>query len=116
MKAPRKLTAIVACSIALAVLLCAGALAQDEAPIKINLTAAKTAFGPGEPIKLQVRVFKDPNDVITDVIAREGFFGQNFYTQITFTDPDGLTVINKYENETDEPGPPDVFGTDLGCP
>jgi len=110
MKAPRKLTAIVACSIALAVLLCAGALAQDEAPIKINLTAAKTAFGPGEPIKLQVRVFNGPNDAITDVISREGFFGQNFYTQITFTDPDGLTVINKYENETDEPGPPYVFG------
>ncbi|MBW1775257.1 MAG: hypothetical protein JRJ82_20580 [Deltaproteobacteria bacterium] len=107
MKAPRKLTALIACSIALAFLFCTGALAQDEAPIKITLTAEKTAFSPGEPIKLQVRVF---NDTIADAITRERFFGQNFYTLITFTDPDGLTVVNKYKDETDEPGPSDIFG------
>ena len=80
---------------------------QDEAPIKISLTAAKTTLGPDEAVKLQIRVY---NSSTSDVITREGFFDQNFYTLITFTDPDGLPVRNTYKAETDEPGPPDFFG------
>jgi len=82
------------------------ALAQDEAPIKIILTPEKTSFDPADPIKVQVRVY---NTELDEVITREGFFGQNFYTLITFADPDGLPVRNIFKDETDDPGPPDSF-------
>ena len=106
----RSIFTMVAISAALAVLSGAAALAQDSqvgAPIKISLTAAKTTVGPDEAVKLQIRVY---NASTSDVITREGFFDQNFYTVITFTDPDGLPVRNTYKAETDEPGPPDFFG------
>ena len=104
-----KISVLFGVSLALAVLSCAGAFAQDEAPVKINLTAAKTSFEPTDTIKLQIRVYNDPNDATADVITRKGFFGQNFYTLITFTDPDGFPVRNKFKDETDEPGPPDAL-------
>ena len=102
-----KMFNLVAMSLVLAVLSCAGALAQDDPPIKISLTAAKTSFESTDPIKLQIRVY---NAAGSDVITREGFFDQNFYTLITFTDPDGLPVRNIYKQETNEPGPTDSFG------
>jgi len=98
---------LVAISLALAFGSCALVFAQDVAPVKITLTPGKTTFAPTEPIKVQVRVY---NTEALDVITREGFFGQNFYTLITFTDPDGLPVRNVFKDETDDPGPPDTLG------
>ena len=108
MRKARNPFVMIAVSLALAFVSCAVAFAQDEeAPVKIILTPGKTSFEPTEPIKLQVRVY---NAEMDEVITREGFFGQNFYTLITFTDPDGLPVRNVFKDETDDPGPPDTLG------
>lgn len=95
--------ALVVISLTLAIGSWSAALAQDLAPVKIILTMEKTSFGPTEPIKLQVRIYNTEN---REVITRDGFFGQNFYTLITFTDPDGLPIRNVFMDQTDEPGPP----------
>jgi hypothetical protein len=105
-----KISFLVWVSLVLAVLSCSGVLAQDEVPIKIEMTLAKTTFETDEAVKVQIRAYNNPNDAIADVITRYGFFGQDFYTLITFTDPDGLPVRNTFKDETDDPGPPDVFG------
>ena len=111
MRESRKHFSLVAISLVVALLLCTGAFAQtaDDSPIKINLTVSKTSFAPGEPIGFQIRAYNVPGDAAPDVITREGFFGQDFRTQITFYDPDGLLIRNRFKVATNEPGPATQF-------
>jgi len=82
------------------------ALAQ-EAPIKISLVADDTTYGPNDPIEYQIRVFNDSGQ---DVIAREGFLGQDFHLMVTFIDPDGVPITNRYAMVSPEPGPSHRYG------
>ncbi len=83
------------------------ALAQEISPVVINLVADKLSYAQGEPIKIGVTV---TNTSGQDVITRKGFTSQNFPLLITFTDPDGKPIRNKFLGVAQgEPGPSRIF-------
>jgi hypothetical protein len=92
------------------VLLVSTAVGQ-ESPIKSVLVSSMTSYGPGEPIKMQVSVF---NEGVEEVITRKDFLDQSFYLYITFTDPDGILIRQKYAGGGAEPKAPHRFeGRDI---
>jgi hypothetical protein len=82
---------------------------QTTPPVKINLISDKVSYKPEEPIKIQVRVFNDNINFLGQkkpVIARQGFFYQDFHLALTIIDPSGMVVAKKRFGSVIEPPPP----------
>jgi hypothetical protein len=86
-----------------------GSASAQESPVKITLMSAQEQYIEGDPIQLQIRVFNDNFNPDTNlkepVIAREGFFSQDFHLLITFIGPDGNPIKYKFQTPDPEPGP-----------
>ena len=80
--------------------------AQAVSPVKISTVPDKSSYLSTEPIKIQITV---ENISGSEVIAREGFLDQEFHLAMTFFDPDGLPVRNRFDDGGIEPGPPFRF-------
>jgi len=93
MKTLIRLTPWAAASLILALIIPSVTLAQETPPVEINLVADKYSYTQGEPIKMSIMV---TNTSGQDVNTRKGFTSQNFHLQITFTDPDGNPIRNKF--------------------
>ena len=75
------------------------AVACQGPPIKINLISDKTSYEPEEPIQMQIRVYNDKTNIFGQkrpVIARRGFFYQDFHLLLTIIDPNGVPVARRY--------------------
>lgn len=78
-------------------------------PVKINLISDGTVYEPGAPIRVQVRVANVKKDILDrgqPVVARRGFFDQNFHLRLTVIDPDGMPVARIRTEPVIEPTPP----------
>lgn len=78
-------------------------------PIRINLASDGTVYEPDAPIRLQVRVFNEKTDIFgrkQAVVARRGFFDQDFHLRLTILDPDGLPAAKIHPESVVEPAPP----------
>ena len=85
------------------------AVACQKPPIKINLASDKNSYEPKEPIQMQIRVYNDKTNFIGQkkpVIARKGFFYQDFHLLLTIIDPNGVPVARRYSGAVGEPAPP----------
>jgi hypothetical protein len=85
------------------------AVACQKQPIKINLISDQKSYEPEEPIQMQIRVYNDKTNFIGQkkpVIARKGFFYQDFHLLLTIIDPNGVPVARKYSGAVGEPAPP----------
>jgi hypothetical protein len=81
----------------------------QKPPIRINLISDKTSYEPKEPIQMQIRVYNDKTNVFGQkkpVIARKGFFYQDFHLLLTIIDPDGVPVAKRHSGPVGEPAPP----------
>ena len=87
----------------------AGTASAQDSPVKITLMTGQEQYIEGDPIQLQIRVFNDnfnPESGLKEpVIAREGFFSQDFHLLITFIGPDGNPIKYKFQTPDPEPGP-----------
>jgi len=82
---------------------------QTTPPVRINLISDKASYEAEEPIKIQVRVFNDNINFLGQkkpVIARQGFFYQDFHLALTIIDPSGMVVAKKRSGSVIEPAPP----------
>ena len=78
-------------------------------PIKINLISDKTSYEPAEPIQMQIRVYNVKTNILGQkrpVIARRGFFYQDFHLLLTIIDPNGVPVARRYSGAVGAPMPP----------
>ena len=78
-------------------------------PIKINLISDGTVYESGAPIRVQVRVANVKKDILgrgQPVVARRGFFDQDFHLRLTVIDPDGMPVARIRPEPVIEPAPP----------
>lgn len=85
------------------ILLLVTVVSAGNPPVSMHIVADKKSYEASEPIKLEVNTV---NISGADVIANEGFFNQDFYLEITFTDPDGQLIHTSYKNIGNDPGPP----------
>ena len=108
MKTKTRFTICAMVLVVLPVLLVTAAWAQvpGSPPIKISIVSDNTTYGPEDPIKIQVKVFNDPDDSVGEVISWEGYLDKNFHLMITFIDPDGNHITNRFAMVDPEPGPP----------
>jgi hypothetical protein len=82
-------------------LLVTASSAQEEvSPIKISLVPNKTSYAPGEPIRIQIKVY---NNTSGEVITHRDFMDRDFHLMVTFTDPDGVPIRTLYQGALDEP-------------
>jgi hypothetical protein len=84
-------------------------VACQKPPIKINLISDKNSYEPEEPIQMQIRVYNDKTNVFGQkkpVIARRGFFYQDFHLLLTIIDPNGVPVVKRHPGPVGEPAPP----------
>ena len=85
------------------------AVACQKPPVRINLISDKVSYKPQEPIQLQIRVYNDKTNVFGQkkpVIARKGFFYQDFHLLLTIIDPKGLPVAKRHPDPVIEPASP----------
>jgi hypothetical protein len=85
------------------------AISCQKPPIKINLMADKNSYEPEEPIQMQIRVYNDKTNIFGQkkpVIARRGFFYQDFHLLLTIIDPKGMPVAIRHPGPVGEPAPP----------
>lgn len=78
-------------------------------PVKINLISDATVYEPGAPIGVQVRVVNVNTDFLgrkQPVVARRGFFDQDFHLRLTIIGPDGQSVAQSHPGPAAEPAPP----------
>jgi hypothetical protein len=84
-------------------------VACQKPPIKINLISDKVSYEPKVPIQMQIRVYNDKTNVFGQkkpVIARRGFFYQDFHLLLTIIDPNGVPVAKIRPESLIEPAPP----------
>ncbi|KPK15669.1 MAG: hypothetical protein AMK69_27140 [Nitrospira bacterium SG8_3] len=82
---------------------------RQKPPVKINLISDKVSYEPEEPIKIQIRVLNNNKNFFGQkkpLIARRGFFDQDFHLALTIIDPQGLVVAKKHFGSVTEPVPP----------
>jgi hypothetical protein len=77
-------------------------MATANAEMMISLVSEKQTYQSADAVKLQIRVW---NNDTQNMVTRKGFIGQDFHLQITFTDPDGNTIVSKYHESGSEGGP-----------
>ena len=95
------------------------AVSCQKPPIKINLISDQVSYKPQEPISIQIRVFninKNIFGVNIPVIARYGFFDQDFHLRLAIIDPNGLPIPKKYSGAVSEPPPPYRLGEQFLVP
>jgi hypothetical protein len=88
-------------------------VACQKPPIKINLISDQVSYEPKEKIQMQIRVFNDKTNVFGQkkpVIARRGFFEQDFHLLLTIIDPNGVPVAKIRPESLIEPAPPYRLG------
>ena len=84
-------------------------VACQKPPIKINLISDKNSYEPKEPIQMQIRVYNDNTNIFGQnwpVIARRGFFYQDFHLLLTIIDPNGVPVAKRHSGAVGAPAPP----------
>jgi hypothetical protein len=95
------------------------AVSCQKPPIKINLISNKVSYKPEEPIKIQIRVFNDNTNIFDQkkpVIARRGFFFQNFHSLLFIIDPNGKPLAKIHPESLIEPAPPYRVGKRFTVP
>jgi hypothetical protein len=82
------------------------AVSCQKPPIKMNLISDNISYKPEDPIQMQIRVFNDNTNIFGQkrpVIARQGFFYQNFHLLLTIIDPNGVPVAKRFAEPAIEP-------------
>jgi hypothetical protein len=88
-------------------------VACQKPPVKINLISDKVLYEHKEPIQMQIRVYNDKTNIFGQkkpVIARRGFFYQDFHLLLTIIDPNGVPVAKIRPESLIEPAPPYRLG------